>query len=58
MPALDRHPEARIIRLQLRQNRVLKHLDSAQWQELEPLLEIVDYPKGESLEHQGDWSMS
>lgn len=57
MTALDRHPEAKIIRLQLRQNRVLKHLDSVQWQELEPLLEIVDYPKGESLEHQGDWSM-
>ena len=57
MPALDRHPEARIIRLQLRQNRVLRHLNPSQWQELEPLLEIVDYPKGESLEHQGDWSM-
>ncbi len=57
MPALDRHPEARIIRLQLRQNRVLKPLNSAQRQELEPLLEIVDYPKGESLEHQGDRAM-
>jgi CRP/FNR family transcriptional regulator, dissimilatory nitrate respiration regulator len=57
MPALDRHPEARIIRLQLRQNISLKQLDAAQWRELGPLLEIVDYPKGESLEHQGDWSM-
>lgn len=57
MPALDRHPEARIIRLQLRQNRVLKHLNASQWQELEPLLEIADYPKGELLELQGDWSM-
>lgn len=27
------------------------------WLELGPLLEIVDYPKGDSLEHQGDWSM-
>ncbi|MBI3042830.1 MAG: Crp/Fnr family transcriptional regulator [Betaproteobacteria bacterium] len=57
MPALAQHPEAKILRLQLRQNRVLKNLDAAQWRELEPLLEIVDYAKGESLEHQGDWSM-
>ena len=57
MTALDRHPEARIIRVQLRQNLVLKHLNSAQRQELESLLEIADYPKGSLLEHQGDWSM-
>ena len=57
MTALDRHPQAGIIRVELRQNLVLKHLDSAQRQGLEPLLEIVDYPKGESLEHQGDRSM-
>lgn len=57
MPALDQHPEAKIVRLQLRQNLVLKQLEAAQWRELEPLLEIVDYSKGELLEHQGDWSM-
>jgi len=57
MPSLDRHPEARIIRLQLRQNLVLKHVGPAQWKELEPLLDIADYPKGGLLEHQGDWSM-
>jgi CRP-like cAMP-binding protein len=57
MPTLDLHPEARIIRVQLRQNLVLKHLDAAQWRELGSVLEIVDYPKGELLEHQGDWSM-
>jgi len=57
MPPLDRHPEAKIVRLQLRQNFVLKHLDPAQWRELEPLLEVTDYPKGERLEHQGDRSM-
>jgi len=54
---LDHHPESRIIRLQLRQNLVLKQLDAVQWRELAPLLEIVDYPKGGSLEHQGDCSM-
>lgn len=57
MPALAQHPEAKIIRVQLRQNLVLTHLNAAQWQELEPLLEIIDYPKGEALEHQGDHSM-
>src|SRR5215813_14052507 len=57
MPALDCHPESKIIRLQLRQNLALKQLDAAQWRELGPLLEVVDYPKGELLEHQGDWSM-
>jgi CRP-like cAMP-binding protein len=57
MPLLGQHPEARILRLQLRQNIVLKRLEAAQWRELEPVLEVEDYPKGEQLEHQGDRSM-
>ncbi len=57
MSLLAQHPEANIVRVQLRQNVALRHLDAAQWRELEPLLEIVDYPKGETLEHQGDLSM-
>jgi CRP-like cAMP-binding protein len=57
MPLLALHPDARIIRLQLRQNLALRHLSAAQWRELEPQLEIVDYPKGGQLEHQGDRSM-
>jgi len=57
MPLLALHPEATIIRVQLRQNLALTHLSAAQWQELEPLLDIADYPKGELLEHQGDRSM-
>ena len=57
MPALAQHPEARIIRIQLRQNRILKTLNAAQWRALEPLLEIADYPKGGLLEHQGERSM-
>lgn len=57
MPLLALHPEAKIIRLQLRQNLALKRLDASQWRELEPLLEIVDYPKSGLLEHQGNWSM-
>jgi CRP/FNR family transcriptional regulator, dissimilatory nitrate respiration regulator len=57
MSFLGQHPEAKILRLQLRQNIALKGLDAAQWRELEPVLAVVDYPKGELLEHQGDWSM-
>lgn len=57
MPLLARHTEAGIIRVQLRQNLILKHLTPAQWHELEALLEVVDYPKGDLLEHQGDSSM-
>jgi CRP-like cAMP-binding protein len=57
MTLLAQHPEAKVVRVQLRQNLVLKHVEAAQWRELDPLLEIIDYPKGELLEHQGDWSM-
>jgi CRP-like cAMP-binding protein len=57
MPFLASHPESGIVRVQLRQNLALQQLTAAQWQELEPLLEVVDYPKGELLEHQGDRSM-
>jgi CRP-like cAMP-binding protein len=57
MPLLPLHTDAKIIRVQLRQNLALRHLTPAEWQELEPLLEIEDYPKGDTLEHQGDHSM-
>ena len=57
MTQLALHPESKIIRLQLRQNMVLKSLSVAQWKEFEPLVEIVDYPKGETLEFQGANSM-
>lgn len=57
MTQLALHPQAKLLRLQLRQNLVLKHLSTAQWQEFEPLLEITDYAKGETLEHQGTHSM-
>lgn len=57
MTQLALHPQAKIIRLQLRQNLVLKHLSAAQWTEFEPLLEVVDYAKGETVELQGTNSM-
>lgn len=57
MTALARHPEAKIVRLQLKQNLVLRSLTKDEWENLEPLLEITDYPKGALLENQGDSSM-
>ena len=57
MTSLARHPEAKIVRLQLRQNLVLRNLTREQWSELEPRLDITDYAKGALLENQGDSSM-
>lgn len=57
MTQLALHAQSRIIRVQLRQNLVLKNLTAAQWNEFETLLEISDYTKGETLEHQGTHSM-
>jgi len=57
MTQLALHAQSRIIRVQLRQNLVLKNLTAGQWNEFEPLLEISDYAKGETLEHQGTHSM-
>jgi CRP-like cAMP-binding protein len=57
MTLLVRHPEARMLRAQLRENCVLKELEPAQWRALEPLLEVAEYDKGETLEHQGDLSL-
>jgi CRP-like cAMP-binding protein len=57
MTVLAKHPEARFIRLQLRQNLVLKSMTAAQWAEFEPLLDVTDYAKNAQLENQGDESM-
>jgi CRP/FNR family transcriptional regulator, dissimilatory nitrate respiration regulator len=57
MTSLARHPEATIVRLQLRQNLVLKSLNRQQWDEFEPLVAITDYAKGALLENQGALAM-
>lgn len=57
MTQLAQHVQSKVLRLQLRQNLVLKNLSVAQWNEIEPLLEIADYAKGETLELQGTHSM-
>jgi len=53
MIPLAKHPERNVIRLQLKQNFMLKSMDDSEWNELEPLLSIVDCAKGDYLLHQG-----
>ena len=51
--AIAIHPQRNVIRMQLRQNAVLKELTDDERDELEPLLSVVDVAKGESLLAQG-----
>ncbi|MDH5205133.1 MAG: Crp/Fnr family transcriptional regulator [Hylemonella sp.] len=53
MSTLDSHPEKNIIRVQLKQNIVLKELSPGASDELEPMLSVVDCHKGDFLMHQG-----
>lgn len=57
MTRLSAHPQRNSIRLQLRQNLSLAGMSAAQWAELEPLLLIGDYRKGDPLVRQGDEEM-
>ncbi|MGD9951209.1 MAG: Crp/Fnr family transcriptional regulator [Burkholderiales bacterium] len=57
MTAYPSHPQRNSIRLQLRQNQLLRGLSASQWSELEPLLAVADYRKGEPLVRQGDEEM-
>jgi CRP-like cAMP-binding protein len=57
MTSLVAHSQRNSIRLQLRQNQLLQGMSSAQWAELEPMLAIVDYRKGDPLARQGDEEM-
>ena len=57
MTRLQAHPQRNTIRLQLRQNQLLQGLTAGQWAELEPLLLVADYRKGDPLVRQGDEEM-
>src|ERR671914_130709 len=57
MTTLAGHPQRNSLRLQLRQNSVLQGMTPAQWSELEPLLTIAEYRKGDPLVRQGDEEM-
>jgi len=57
MTSLASHPQRNSIRLLLRQNQSLAAMNAAQWAELEPLLAVADYGKGDPLVRQGDEEM-
>ncbi|MEW5865138.1 MAG: Crp/Fnr family transcriptional regulator [Pseudomonadota bacterium] len=57
MTALASHPQRNSLRLQLRENYLLRDLRPEQWAALEPLLAIGEYRKGEPLVRQGDEEM-
>ena len=57
MSAILNHPQRNTIRLQLKQNLMLREMPVAAWNELEPQLEIAEYRKGEPLVRQGSTSM-
>ncbi len=57
MISLANHPQRNSVRLLLRQNQSLRGLSAAQWAELEPMLAIADYRKGDPLVRQGDEEM-
>ena len=57
MTSIAAHLQRNTIRVQLRQNRVLKNLDARLWDELEPKLDIVDFVKGTMLVTQGSEEM-
>ncbi len=50
---LDSHPERSVIRLEIKQNVVVKGLSEGELDELEPHLEIVDCHKHDTLLRQG-----
>jgi CRP-like cAMP-binding protein len=57
MTSLARHPQSNVIHLQLRQNLLLADLPEQAWDELEPMLSVIDCRKGDLLECQGAVSM-
>jgi CRP-like cAMP-binding protein len=57
MTALANHPQRNTIRLQLRENLILRNMTPEQWADLEPLLAVAEYRKGDPLVRQGDEEM-
>jgi CRP-like cAMP-binding protein len=57
MATLATHPQRNSIRLQLRQNPILRDMSPPNWDELEPLLSVAEYRKGDHLVRQGDTEM-
>ena len=51
--SIDNHPERNVIRVQLRQNVVLKEMTESERSDLDEQLAVVDCNKGDYLLHQG-----
>src|SRR5678816_3464814 len=57
MTLVANHPERNIIRVQLKQNVVLKELRDSEMEALEPYLTVVNHQKGDMLLNQGVYDM-
>jgi CRP-like cAMP-binding protein len=57
MTAIAAHPQRNTLRLLLKQNLILREVSAAARDDLEPLLDIADFRKGERLVHQGTTAM-
>ena len=57
MTSLTSHPQRNSLRMQLKQHEMLRRMTAAQWADLEPLLTIAEYRKGDPLVRQGDEDM-
>ena len=57
MSAISNHPQHNTIRLQLKQNLILREMPASAWNDLEPQLEIAECRKGEPLVRQGGTNM-
>ena len=57
MTAIANHPQRNTLRLQLRENLLLRDMRPEQWEALEPLLAVGEYRKGDRLARQGDEEM-
>jgi CRP-like cAMP-binding protein len=55
--SLASHPQRNSLKLLLRRSQILQGMSPAQWSDLEPLLAVADYRKGELLVHQGSTEM-
>ena len=57
MSAISNHPQHNTIRLQLKQNLILREMPAPAWSDLESQLEIAECRKGEPLVRQGGTNM-
>jgi CRP-like cAMP-binding protein len=57
MTSIEEHPDRNIIRVQLRQNAILKGITALQSAEIEPHLQILECNKGDTLLEQGVYEM-